>query len=69
MFSQAKHIDKLLLLEIGELVSTLTRHVDKEGVMEQLDFYTKQYEIIEQRINTFDYTRIDELLNYKQPDN
>jgi len=65
MFSYAKHIDKLLLLEIGEFVTMLTRHLDKEGVMEQLDFYTKQYERIEQRIKTYDYTRTDELLNYE----
>ena len=62
MFSQAKHIDKMLLLELGELVEALLTHVHQEGVLEQIDFYTKQYAELEHRINTFDYTRTDELL-------
>lgn len=65
MFSETKHIDKLLLLEIGEFVTVLTRHLDKDGVMEQLDFYTAQYEKLENRIKTFDYTRTDKLLKHE----
>ena len=61
MYSHAKELDKSLLYEIGEMVITLTKHLDKLNVIEMIDGYGKSYEELQTKITSHDYTPENEM--------
>jgi len=59
MYSPSKHEDKMLLLEIGEMIETLVKHSNYDLAGK----FGEDYEQLEQKIKTHDYSNDDEILN------
>ena len=62
MFSPTQHDDKLLLCEIGEMMKTLAKHQDREGVPELIQGFYQTYEKLNEKIKTFDYSKNDAII-------
>jgi hypothetical protein len=55
MFSEAKHEDKLLLLEIGEMIGELTKRIEHPNVLPLIERFGEDYLALEEKIKTFNY--------------
>ena len=61
MFSQSKKLDKEILLEMAEIITILHRIASKES-LDLLEYMAEGYEKLEEKINTHDYSKEDEIL-------
>lgn len=55
MFSYAKNEDKLLLLEIGEMIEELLKHVEHSEVMQLIEKFGEDYVALEEKLKTYNY--------------
>ncbi len=61
MFSPTQKLDKDLLLEIAEMISTLST-IDKPPAKDLMEKFAEDYLILEEKIKTFDYSKDDALI-------
>lgn len=61
MFSPAQKLDKELLLEIAEMITTLSRSHYPQA-RELLEKFVEDYTALEEKIKTYDYSRIDAII-------
>jgi len=60
MFSPMKNEDKQLLLEISEMIQELSKRIEHPQVLELLKKFGEDYERLEEKIKTYDYSKEDE---------